>query len=31
MAVHVLQKDEDVQDIVNMTAMVVRDAQIKKR
>jgi|Deesub1362B_J571_1020462.scaffolds.fasta_scaffold02400_1 malate dehydrogenase (oxaloacetate-decarboxylating)(NADP+) len=27
MAVHVLQKGDDVQDIVNMTAIVVRDAQ----
>ncbi len=27
MAVHVLQKGDDVQDIVNMTAVVVRDAQ----
>lgn len=31
MAVHVLQKGDDVQDIVNMTAIVVRDAQIKRR
>ncbi len=29
MAVHVLQKGDDVQDIVNMTAIVVRDAQKK--
>jgi len=31
MAVHVLQKGDDVQDIVNMTAVVVRDAQKKSK